>query len=145
MSGLREALEELHRLDDSVTGCRVCDADEQTWPCETARLLAAHPAEPAPLLPERNKLASVLHDVRAGHGWGSEYCQRDHSCADGHVRQAEAVLKLARPMPTAEQIDSLLKLWKVRGPHPSSTASECADYKRRLRNALLALLNGEES
>lgn len=47
MSGLRAALEELHFLDESAPGFRVCDNDEHTWPCDTARLLAAHPVNQA--------------------------------------------------------------------------------------------------
>lgn len=47
MSTLREALEELHKPYEMV-GCLVCEADEEGWPCVTAKLLAAHPVEQAP-------------------------------------------------------------------------------------------------
>lgn len=61
---------------------------------------------------------------------------------------ADAVMELARPMPTREQIDELLKLWKVGPafrPYDPDYPGALPNYRRKLRDALLALLSGSES
>ncbi|HEY2086320.1 MAG TPA: hypothetical protein VGH54_09875 [Mycobacterium sp.] len=49
-----------------------------------------------------------------------------------------------RLTPTGEEIDGLLQLWKVHPSRPTE-GNELANYRRRVRNAILALLKGEES
>lgn len=60
----------------------------------------------------------------------------------------DLLMELARPMPTREQIDELLQLWRVgpaHRPHDPKYPGVLPNYRRKLRNAVLALLNGAES
>jgi hypothetical protein len=101
-----------------------------------AALEAAAPLlGPRPLL-DRDAVRRILGDVRALPVTRS---------MNPHI---EAVVALARPMPTREQIDELLQLHRV-GPafRPADPRYPGAlpNYRRKLRNALLALLNGAKS
>lgn len=86
---------------------------------------------PRPLL-DRDAVKRILDEVRA---------LPVTSSSNPHVG---AVMEMARPMPTREQIDTLLQEWCVRPPG-QPTQVEAVNYRRKMRNALLALLNGTES
>lgn len=53
----------------------------------------------------------------------------------------DGVMALARPMPTREEIDALLQEWRVRPPG-QPTQQEAVNYRRKMRNAVLTLING---
>lgn len=145
-------------------------------------LLAAHPAEPAPVVTDEAVEAAYqaysddtsvsIHDglrnaleaaapllgprplldretmlraiVAASEPEGSDNIMGREYVENYADVFADAVLKLARPMPTREQIDPFLQEWRVRPPG-QPTQQEAINYRRKMRNALLALLNGAES
>lgn len=95
-------------------------------------LLAQHPDEPAPRpVLDRERVAVVLArltgvDTREGR------------------RLADAILELARPMPTREQIsEAILAAWLVQAE--LKVEASPVEHCRTLADAVLALLNGSES
>jgi hypothetical protein len=76
----------------------------------------------------------------------AEYEMADRLAAAGYAEAAEAIREAQplphRPLPTGAQIDALLQEWKPTRPL-HETKVEVDNYRRRLRNALLDLINGE--
>ena len=91
----------------------------------------------------RDRLAYLLHDRNAGHGWGCEYCQRNYTCAERYLKQADEVLAMI--IPDRNQIDAVLQLHRVgkayEPPDPIRPGAT-VNYRRKLRNALLELFGG---
>lgn len=112
------------------------DWENYTASMRTALTAAAPLLDPRPLL-DREAVLEVLAQLDVG-GWKYDNPQEFRDRVSG------ALLKLAQPMLTPEQIDAFLQEWRVR-PGGHRTQTEAVNYRRKMRNALLALLGGAES
>lgn len=96
---------------------------------------------PRPLL-DQGDVFAALDEVYTNGAMGGEWSSLG----------ADAVMDLARPMPTREQIDKLMRRHTVGAFNPEQSACACdrtwrshAEYREHVRDALLALLNGAKS
>lgn len=116
------------------------DAAERAYGAFGAGMVDALEAA-APLLGAR----PLLDRAAVGQALRSNLTVNEYNepSATGTTAAVDAVMELARPMPTREQIDALLLEWRVRPPG-QPTQQEAINYRRKMRNAVLALINGSK-
>lgn len=110
MSGdLRAALEEaLTTVEEGIAHSTRPEREGFLMTSHIRQILAAHPAEPAPLLDRDALLVEMgrpdgAHNMRSPEG-------RAYAYEMLYGKHADAALKLAQPVPTAEQIAMKLSL-----------------------------------
>jgi hypothetical protein len=111
-------------------------------------LLAAHPAEPARPLLDREALFQLLH----GDGCGCDLSRKSITINDadwmrGHIAhwygRTDAVMELARPMPTREEIAGALDPTAFVARKDDASHDNRRSLALQDAEAVLALINGD--
>lgn len=140
-----------HILDDwlSKHGMAVTFDDAREFLAELREAFGREESAPRPVI-DREAVKKLVQDELAVHLAGTPALVHLQMLVG--PRAADAVLELARPMPTADQLDKLLRRHTVAAFQPEHSACSCdrkwrahAEHREHLRDAVLALLTGSES